>query len=78
MYLQYTLTYCIDNVFTIQFTADGEGVTEATDNTEVVEEEEEKGFFQDNKKVTFYIVLPLFVFCYGGSCVVYAIGKTYR
>ena len=42
MYLQYTLIQCIHNVFTIQFTADEEGVTEATDNTEVVEEEEEK------------------------------------
>ncbi len=52
-------------------------VTEAPDE-EFVEEDESKGFFQDNKKITFYLVCPLFVFCYGGSCLVYAIGKGYK
>ena len=53
-------------------------VTAPPDDTEFVETEEEKGFLQDNRKLVFYLVLPLFVLCYGGSCVIYAIGKCWR
>lgn len=53
-------------------------MTEAPDNTEYIEPEEEKSFFEDKRKVTFYLVVPLFVACYSGSCIIYAIGKCWR
>ena len=38
---------------------------------DVTEEEEEEG----PSNMALYIVMPLFVFCYGGSCLIYCIGK---
>jgi hypothetical protein len=32
----------------------------------------------DNKKLALYIVLPIFLFCYGGSCVLYCAYKIYK
>ncbi|ELT91532.1 hypothetical protein CAPTEDRAFT_193207 [Capitella teleta] len=32
----------------------------------------------DNKMLSLYVVLPLFLFCYGGSCILYCSSKLYK
>ena len=54
------------------------GSAAVSDDTEYVVPEEEKGFFQDQTKLTYFLVLPLFCLCYGGTCCIYTVGKTWR
>ena len=77
-YSQFLMTVSFVDVLIIEvyFIIEAPETTEGP--TEVYGIQEESSTKSQGEIIAFYVVVPLFCFCYGGSCVAYALHKLYK